>query len=348
MIKFIKKTAIFVVPFFLVYALNIILYEKKLDGDLARVSYLYNNPSPNKNVYNKLIPLTKKYTLVSKLNFSSNNNFDVMSIGDSFSEGESFGYQNFLAHKNNNVLHFDGYLSGVNPIQRLIELINGGFFDVVKVNYVVLESVERMFVVRFENISFNKSISMDSIKNLIKNKKNSIPKKEINFFSNAIFKIPLTNIQYYYTNKPKYSLAYKVETNKNNLFSNNPDNLLFSDEDVISMKFNNDSLKIVAANNLLNKINTLLLKKNIKLIVLICPDKYDLYYNYILDKKKFEKPMFFNYYNQLKKEYIYIPSMEILSRELTKNKDVYFYGDTHWTPMSAKIIANEISKKVKF
>ncbi|WP_278020214.1 hypothetical protein [Flavobacterium ginsengisoli] len=76
------------------------------------------------------------------------------------------------------------------------------------------------------------------------------------------------------------------------------------------------------------------------------PDKYDLYYDYILDKTNFPKPLFFQYLGFLKKDYIYIDSKRKLLDQLEVKKDMYFYDDTHWSPVASKIIANEIDKVV--
>ena len=57
-----------------------------------------------------------------------------------------------------------------------------------------------------------------------------------------------------------------------------------------------------------------------------------------------KKPLFFAYYDSLMKEYHYVPSMKVLSNELQRRKDIYYYDDTHWSPIGAEIIAKEIEK----
>lgn len=137
-----------------------------------------------------------------------------------------------------------------------------------------------------------------------------------------------------------------MKTTTNNLFTHQPGNLLFFKTDVKNLDDKNDPEKAVIGNNNLNKIKALLVQKNIKLIVLVCPDKYDLYYPYIQDKKKFPKPLFFSLFSGLEKDYIYINSFSILSNEIKKTKNVYYYDDTHWSPISSKIIGAEIEKVV--
>jgi hypothetical protein len=341
--KFIQKSSLFIIPFLCLYFLNTFLYVQN-EGDLIRLGYLYNNPSPKSNL-SKQFNLNKQYTLVSEIKLNTKPKFDVLTIGDSFSEQESLGYQNFLAKEDFSVLHMDRFLAG-DPIQKIIELINGDFFDSIQTDYVILQSVERSFVQRCQEIDYTKSIYIDSIKNKINKCVKKTPKRNLNYFNNSIIKIPLTNIQYHFSYKPVNSKTYKVTTNKDNLFTNNPNNILFYEGDINSMTFKNDSLKIANSNNTLNKINNLLFKKNIKLIVLISPDKYDLYYPYIKEKASFKKPLFFKYYNNLSKEYSSIDSFEILANFIATNKDVYYYDDTHWSPIGASVIAIEINKTI--
>lgn len=76
------------------------------------------------------------------------------------------------------------------------------------------------------------------------------------------------------------------------------------------------------------------------------PDKYDLYYDYITDKHNFTKPVFFDNFEKLNKEYIYINSKEILTKELDRKKDIYYFDDTHWSPIAAQLMAQEIKKVI--
>jgi hypothetical protein len=345
--KFIFRSSLFIIPFFFLYALNSFLYEEG-EGDLTRVGFLYSNTSPKNSILDQF-NLSKYYKNVSELNLDTISKFDILSIGDSFSEQGSFGYTNFLAKENNSVLHFDKYLTDNDPIQKIIELANGDFFETIKTDYVILQSVERLFFERCEKLDFSKSVQINSIKNKINRYEVNIPiSRNMKFLSSTTLKMPLANIQYLYGKKPSYSLTYKVETTTNNLFAGNTDNLLFSEHDLTKKKkYQNAPKKIENFNFKINKINNLLAEKNIKLILLICPDKYDLYYPYIKDQSNFMEPSFFKYYNPLAKDYLYVNSLEILTKEIRENKDVYFYDDTHWSPIGAKTIADAIDELIE-
>ena len=61
----------------------------------------------------------------------------------------------------------------------------------------------------------------------------------------------------------------------------------------------------------------------------------------------FIKPNFFKYYDKLQKEYIAINSFKILNDNIALNKDIYYYDDTHWSPIAASLIANELYNEMK-
>ena len=128
--KLIKKTSIFVIPFFLIYILAQIFHEKE-KGDLLRLGYILDtNNYDVKVLFKKYFDRTKHYKQVSEISLDTINTFDFISIGDSFSTQGSIGYQNCLVHNKTNIklLDIDRDLYD-SPIQGLYDLINGGFFE---------------------------------------------------------------------------------------------------------------------------------------------------------------------------------------------------------------------------
>lgn len=51
--------------------------------------------------------------------------------------------------------------------------------------------------------------------------------------------------------------------------------------------------------------------------------------------------------DKMPKKYLYVNSKQILSDAIIKQKDVYFYDDTHWSPWASKLIANEIHNIIR-
>jgi hypothetical protein len=341
--KFILKSGMFVMPFLLAYLVNLV-FNKTNEGDLMRIGFLYSNPVSFSEVNKRFEKKSKNYTLLSELSPNLKGSFNVMTIGDSFSNLGDNGYQNYLANTDTiSVLHIDRFLSG-NPIQTLLNLSKGDFFDSIAVEYIVLQSVEREFVKRFDTIANDSSIVLKSLVSEINTYSPTTPEYSRIFFSDATIKIPLINFLYNYQTKPLDSKTYRVKTSTDTLFSGCPDNLLFFEDDIKSLKINNDYSKIKEANEILNGISKVLAAKGIKLITLISPDKYDIYYPYIVNHEEYRKPLFFNYFNQLSKDYYDVRSNEILAAGIKQYKDVYFYDDTHWSPVAAQLIAKGLGE----
>lgn len=343
--KFVLKIAAFSLPFIGLYLFNLLLYDPT-EGDLARLAYLYNNPCPRTEIRNQF-QLEKKYQLLSEINLEEDTQFDVLIIGDSFSEQGKLGYKNFLAHQGLRILHVDRFISGINPIQSLIELSNSQFFERVKVDYVVLQSVERSFNQITQELDFNASLNLDSLQKRIKEHQNIPPKLEVKFFSDALFKIPLNNLQYLYSPKPRYSQTYIFPSSRPELFSHEPKNILIYEEDINKLDTKNNADQTKYSIEALGKIDKLLNQQGIKLLSLISPDKYDLYYPYLSGNENLEAPLFFSHYNAYHKPFTSIKAYELLQKQIATEKDIYYYDDTHWSPKGAQLIADEIFRKIK-
>ena len=342
--KFIKKVILFTFPFYIFYMISSIFYVDYESGpDLLRLGYI---PDIDKNYRKGLKSFSEdNFVNVSKANEKF---YEILTIGDSFSEQGADGYKNFLA-SDFKVLHIDRFISK-NPFQTLINLCNGDFFDIYKVKYVILQNVERHLIDNINDIDINSKINNKELDSLILNHNIKNNNYSYKFFSSVTIEFPL-----YYC--PKYLLCnnylsndqvYNLDVNVKSLFSNNSDKLLFYKKDLENTKKNNLIENAKRLNHVLNEIAEILDKKNIKLIMLPSPDKYDLYYNFIVDKNKLVKPVFFDNFKKLKKEYVYIDSKEILSEKINSVKDLYYFDDTHWSPIASKIIASKIKEEILF
>ncbi len=343
--KFVFIIVGYIVPFLILYIVNILLYNPN-EGDLVRLGYLYSNPSP-KSIIDQRYQLTTEFTLMSDSKMKDTLKYDVMTLGDSFSNQCQLGYNNFLAKKGISVLNIDMYLFGGNPIQKLITLTNSNFFTYIKPQYVILQLTERSIIGGISNLNFSNKVSVNSLNEQITEYNTNFRVESMSFFTDATIKIPLTNILYLFSDKPFSSLTYKLKTNTNQLFSNEPNNLLVYQDDLRLISQINDEQIINDYNDVLNVVNEMLKKKGIQLIVITNPDKYDLYYPYLKNKEEYTKPEFFTYFNKLPKEYLYINTYNILSKIIdSKQKDIYYYDDCHWSPIAAKIVSSEIMKEI--
>ncbi|MFK6999934.1 alginate O-acetyltransferase AlgX-related protein [Flavobacterium oreochromis] len=265
-----------------------------------------------------------------------------MTIGDSFSEQGANGYKNYLA-KEYDVLHIDRFISQ-NQIQTLINLLNGDFFNNYQIEYIILQNVERNLIDNIDNIYYKNKLDKNKLDSIIQ--KNNETKIDYNykFFSITTIEFPLYYLPKYFiaSNYLSNDLVYNFDLNSSKYFSNNSNKLLFYYFDIDRTPKNNKINNCIKLNNILNHISNKLSERNIKLIFLPSPDKYDLYYNAIKNKNNLPKPIFFDIFRKLNKNYIYIDSKKILSQYIKSKPDLYYYDDTHWTPFAAEIISNSI------
>lgn len=347
--KILYKTSFFVIPFFFIFILFALFFSIN-EGDLYRVGYLFKNNSYQKETLFKNLSLNKKcFKSISETNLNQNKVFDFLCIGDSFSEMGNDGYKNYIAcNYNKSLIHVNRFIFD-NPIEGLYTLCNSDFFDKNKPKYVILQNVERGIIDRVIYLNKKNTISLDSLTQYVNFRlKNHDLKKEKAitdyFFSRDIIRFFMYNITYNIDDNAFGSEVFKVKTTKS-LFTADKDELLFLKEDLDALERNNDKIKINLLNDVLNDLSLRLKKRNIELIVIVSPDKYDLHYDYIMGKEKYVKPIFFKTFSTLKKDYTYIDAKKVLANALKNEKDIYYYDDSHWSPKASILIANEVLNK---
>jgi len=335
---------IFVSPFVILWGITDFFYTKS-GGDLSRLGKV----NINKNYRLKFeadFNNSQKFQNFSQLNLNKTNTFNILTIGDSFSQQNAHGYQNYIENQKN-ILNFNTQaynLPTTNPIDLAYKLSNGNVFNNLKINFLILQSVERSIITRNNEVDLHSGYTIERINSFKK-----IERQKKSFFYHIQFsdylKFPIYNILYRFVDNAVFSPVYQKKINKNLFSSNNK--LLFLKDDLSALKHNNNIKNLKNLNKNLNILAEKLKKQNITLIVLPCPDKYDIHYDYITTKNT-PKPLFFNHMKDLRKDYIYIDSKKKLKTHIDNGiKDVYFVDDTHWSPIGAKIIANSISKAIQ-
>jgi len=339
---------VFILPFFFLFFFRLLFYSTD-KGDLLRVGYVMDGTGYDKHVVFKSdFEERIYYKNISDITLNSKDSFDVLVIGDSFSDQGVIGYKNYLAKIDGiTVLHFDALVHH-NPVQTLIKVLNGNIFKRYKIKFVILESIERDFVARgniVKNAAINQEQLMDSI--MSKNAEIVGENQKDKFFSRENLTFAFNTFCYRLDDNAFHSQTYNVNT-IDRLFSVDKRKLLFYDQDLMNLDRNNNIDSVKQLNNELNDLADSLTRQGIKLIVLPCPDKFDFYYDHIIDSTKYSKPLFFDIFRTLPKSYLYVDSKEILRREIDKAKDLYLYDDTHWSPYSAQKIASALATLVKY
>ncbi len=346
--KFIRKTVIFSIPFLLLNIYTFCFYSYNGSPDLLRIGSIPNiHPSYRKIFSNEL----KNKVLFTRLSEAENKDFKVLTIGDSFLEQFGYGFQNYLA-KEYTVLHVDRFFGQKanqnNQISTLYKLVNGDFFDKYKVKYVVLEIVERYIIKHARETDSTKVLNVSGIDSAIRAYKPVKEEFPFKFSSNRLLAFPYYSFQFFCKDDYLFDEQVgKAKLTTSNLFDNGTSHLLFFQQDVNAVGRNNDSFSVSNLNSIINGISRKLAQKNIQLIFVPAPDKYDIYFDYILNKQQYPKPLFFEHLDKFQKDYLYVNSKAILQSALKVKKDIYYYDDTHWTPWAAQIIAQEIGKTIE-
>jgi len=333
----------FISPFVILCIITELFYVKS-GGDLNRLGKI-NIDKHYRAKFEDDFNQTQHYLNFSQLDLYKTNTFNILTIGDSFSQQGAHGYQNYIKNPkstlNFNTLAYN--LPTNNPIDLTYKLCNENVFNNLKVNYLILQLVERNIITRSEELDLHSGYSIEKIISFKKTKQHNN-----SFFNHIQFsdyiKFPAYSILYNFSNNAYFSSIHQTNINKKLFSSNNK--LLFLKDDLSAIERNNDITNIKNLNKKLNILSRKLKERNTTLIVLPSPDKYDIHYDYITTKNKPE-PLFFDHLKKLNKDYLYIDSKQVLKEHIDNGvKDVYFVDDSHWSPIGAKIIANSITETI--
>ncbi|MBR4264892.1 MAG: hypothetical protein IKQ46_02430 [Bacteroidales bacterium] len=277
-------------------------------------------------------------------NYDSLKNKEIITIGDSFSQGTTMGYQNYLGHKLNKTIS-NFRIKEARPENTGYTLLKKNMIPKCKV--LITESVERTFIKSlsdeftiFDNIQ-KKEIITNNEKNLL------------NFFKPQDIEIKSYDFNFkkllnYYTNKFTISKSYKKLKLIQPMFTarkyseylyiyNNKKNW---DGDLLFQYLTENEIK--KAKNNLNSLIEEAEKQNIKLIYMIPADKYDMYYDFIENNPYPPNPSF-DYFKDLDTN-IFVNTKQILTPYLKNGeKDIYRVNDTHWSIKAAKIVGEHLA-----
>ncbi|WP_177765428.1 SGNH/GDSL hydrolase family protein [Flavobacterium sp. I3-2] len=345
--KFIIKTTLFISPFIVLQLIALFLFNTK-NGDLIRVGQMYEMfPSYRNNLTNELENQTY-FEEINDIN-TSGKSIKYFLVGDSFTNDKN-GYKNYLGFLSNEKvasLHLN-LLVNDNPIQTLYALTKTDFFRNNKIEFAVVESVERYLAYRgntFDpNITIEKTKYEPPFYEAERDFHFKLTDKE--FPNKSIFTLPFNTFRYF-NEAEDFNQIYRFNTKKN-LFSVDKNEVFCYHEDLDLLADNNWPNNIENLKKALESLQIELEKQNVKLVFLPAPNKLTAYYDYIITEKKIEKPIILSEIENTTKKYIYVnPLKSVNAFDNNNKKDFYFYDDTHWSFLGSKAVAEQIISETK-
>lgn len=323
-------------PFFLLHLWTFFKYSAD-KGDLLRIGYISDNFPEYRSVFKD--DFSKDLKVIAIDEISTNREYDILTLGDSFSEQGNFGYQNNLVLDYGlSVVHVNRSFN-INQFQALIGLINSDFFEKNSFRYVILEFIEAGTYGLLDQINWEKEFEIREFQIQRAANFRSTSNRFV-FPSDRIIKFPYYNLKRWIFPSGQCNEVYGLELNEE--FFSVPSKELFFHASNPFQTNNNDSLEIQKLNNLLNKISERLNENGVQLLVMPVPDKLDYYFDHVIDTRGFEPAQFFTILSHLPKNYDCINSYFLLKEKGVGKKDIYFFDDTHWSPIGTKIISEGI------
>jgi len=344
--NFIYKLLYTIFPLWLVtigwYFYYNVYLSQEMTGDLGRMaqvafgqeySNLVNVPSTEEIVYEN----TEDKDLVRQ------QKAVVLGVGDSFSRYGNTSYLNCLAANGMTVLSYtsDADMIVLNPFQKAWELLNLGYADSVSVKVFLVESVERELINRLSSMNINTKVVTEA------GPKSDAPASANPDTGGNEWSL-IYPIDYIGKMIGLRSLRVKPAQLSEPLFShkNLAGSLYFWQGDVeTEMSIDTTVVSHRRAIDNLRRLFALAQEKGVRLMVVVPPDKYDLYQSFIVDNPFPPKTINEDLRRLFPNEENLVLCKEFLLPYVQHGeKDIYMLNDTHWSPRTAKIVADELYK----
>lgn len=323
--KFLKKSSIYIVPFFMVFVYYFFAVQS-ISGDIGWLGYIpFGEYDVNSN-----FPVENR--VINCYSIDEMKNAEIISIGDSFNKVGGLGtFSNYIG----NELNCDIYRMQLtmNNYKTIDSLIAMKFFPNCKV--LILETVERSLITRLNNENSLDSLRFDKKREVVKDWRSHITINDFcSFLRESVnYNNPINSVK---LDGQYFSCDYC------------PNKLFFLDSrDDSDLGFKNikGNEYITAKENLMN-IKSNIEFNGIKMIFVVAADKYDMYYDYTTNNKYGKNPTL-DYFLDIDSAF-FVNSKSILKPYLDNGvNDVYLANDTHWSPVAAEIIGKHIAKTIK-
>jgi hypothetical protein len=323
-----------IIPFAII--LGMAIYIQPLVGDLTRLG----NVSERSWGWNQALPV------VSIDQSATDSDFDVLVIGDSFSEKDIWqSVMRDITGLKFKTFRWEDFSSpacleaGIRHLKRQFP----------KIRYVVIETVERSAVTRFTALNGKIDDCPVTITSSIYTKASNtlaIRNKSLDSIPDALYTIKAFLSEpkkYHQTTVSGY--GYISPLKRTDLFSNQKsDALLYFAGDLEKLDWTEAQIK--ASLNNLEQLSQIHSQQGLKIIFAIVPDKSTAYSEYLVQSPSQGKSI--DIWQKLNATSLNVINLKTaFSETILKTQDFYLPDDTHLSTVGYQSLASEISKSLK-
>ena len=269
---------------------------------------------------------------------SNTESSPIFTIGDSFSAQDILGYQQFLGEiideKIYNILH----LFDISAEDLFCQLLNSG--RIPQGSTVIVESVERSMIERLCKVSLHDTLPNIPVQRFPKESGDG----KMDFLNGAAAKLRImlgvkNPIRQYSTSEDLFT--HPDVHNKLYVFNSTWDSYDYGkDGDLLFQQIDDESF--IKAYDNLARMKTLADSKNVKFVYLVVADKYEVYEPFIVKDHPSNPTL-----DRCPSVSWVVNTKPLLQGQAMRGvKDIFRINDTHWSPIGAKLVAEELAKRL--
>lgn len=339
--KFLKKLSYTVLPvFLLLFGLTAYLnlyVRPKATGDLGRLSFIIIGEDYGKRIEQHELKGVFFNTVLETEDLRGVH-ADVLTIGDSFSQQEHAGYQNYMSQEGLTIVNTRRSLYD-NPIQYAWNILDAGVVDSTNIKVMVVEVGERDFPLRIDNFSTDKVEVAEPYSPDEGGEENVWDIRDWSLLRTRDFLI------YRFAGR---NPVYKVELDRDFFESNDPRTLYFYYSDIVNGMSIEEHIK-PKVREVFSLLTQKAHERGFELILMLPVDKYDLYQDYIVNNP-YSHPKLIN--EEVLELLGDIPEVMLCKFTLKPllehgEKDVFLFDNSHWSYKGSEAVGKELSRRVR-
>lgn len=338
--KFLIKLSYTILPVFLILfgletyvSLHVV---PKATGDLGSLALIEFEEDYEERILSRGMK-EKTFSDVFATEELKNIHVNVLTVGDSFSQQDEYGYQNYLSVEGLTVANTKRYLYD-SPIQYAYNLLDWGAVDSTNIDVMVVEVGERDFPIRIDNFSVDKIEKPDA----------EIPSDDVDEETDPNKWSFLRTRDYVMYRLGVRCPVYSVNLSRDFFESDKPRTLYFYYADILNGICIEESVKL-KVKEVFDMLTQMAHERGFALMFMLPVDKYDLYQDYIVDNP-YPHPKQIN--EDVRDVLGDIPEVMLSKyclQPLLENgeKDVFLFNNSHWSYKAAEVVGKELSRRVK-